>query len=274
MELAEGLRFNIQNFAIQYFEGNGPYEIAYEKTDLFKRYIEPVKDHKRYLISPERCSGLIQRFLWKVVALHIFGNFCWAGEAADAAHKLSTVLKPENQRDRLGSKDRDPEAERKFQQWSASTAALLTAAISATGSPRDREVSIDSKKEILDGIRDTIRPFRKSSSSEGFSHELSRIIGDAVAFDKEVSRQLARVEWVFGTDNNPGMAFDPRIMKLEKGQKQPAAARDVCLVIQPGMVKRGKSSGEDYGTEIVLLPMEVSVEPVVERTSDRGRDRR
>ena len=79
------------------------------------------------------------------------------------------------------------------------------------------------------------------------------------------------MEWVFDTDDS-GMAFDPRIMRLENGQKQPAVARDVCLVIKPGMVKRGKSSGEDYGTEIVLLPMEVSVEPVVERTSDRGRD--
>ncbi len=131
---------------------------------------------------------------------------------------------------------------------------------------------MDGKKPIFNGIWDTIHPFLKSSS-EGFSQELRRIIDDAVDFDKEVSRQLARVEWVFDSGNS-GMVFDPRIMKLEKGQKQQAVARDVCLVIKPGMVKRGKSSGEDYGTEVVLLPMEVSVEPVVEKTSDRGRSRR
>ncbi len=94
IELAEGLRFNIQNFAIQYFEGNGPDKIKFDETDFFKRYIEPVKDHDQFLQSPERCSSLIQRFLWKVVALHIFDNFRWAGEAGDAARKLATVLRP------------------------------------------------------------------------------------------------------------------------------------------------------------------------------------
>jgi len=92
IELAEHLRFNIQNFAIQYFEGNGPDKIKHDRTDFFKRYTEPVKNHEQYLLSPERCSSLMQRFLWKVVALHIFDNFRWAGEAADAAHKLSKVL--------------------------------------------------------------------------------------------------------------------------------------------------------------------------------------
>ncbi|KAK3373351.1 hypothetical protein B0T24DRAFT_702936 [Lasiosphaeria ovina] len=229
--LANTLRFNIQNLAFQYFGGDAPPKRSKigRQTEYFKRYLEPVKDWYPYISSRDRCHKTqLQRT---------------AGSYSRAAV--------------------DSEAQRKFQRWRASTAALFTAEVDAEDKRRDREGLSAAKRRIHDGIYSTIQPFARSGS-EGLAQELSHIIDGAIALDKEIGRQLAVVQWEFGNVDGPGtMAFDPTTMKLKPGQKPPSVNsprnRAVCLVIEPAMVKRGRVTGEDYGTETLLLPMQVSL---------------
>lgn len=84
------------------------------------------------------------------------------------------------------------------------------------------------------------------------------IVGEAITLDQELSRQVAKFSWVFESEES-----DPSDSRKKYFQ----------LPVAPGLKKRGKSSGEDFKTEISLLPVEVSYVPVVmdgERGGRRG----
>ena len=50
-------------------------------------------------------------------------------------------------------------------------------------------------------------------------------------------------------------------MELELGKMQPGDSENVMLISAPGMIKRGKSTGEEFDVENILVRMEVSLEP-------------
>jgi hypothetical protein len=118
----------------------------------------------------------------------------------------------------------------------------------------------DTKTFILEKIGKTIDPFRRSYD-EGYAHQILGILDNALALDREISRQVARVDWVFGSEEMSTM-FDSRAMELEKGETPSTTNKEVLLVVAPAMTKRGKSTGEDFKVENTLLPMEVSCKPV------------
>jgi hypothetical protein len=157
------------------------------------------------------------------------------------------------------SEERDPEAERKFQVWNATTTGLLLEANARMGPQAEKNQS-EEKEWFIAKIFETIGPFLRARGDH--VQQLGRIIDDALALDREISRQVARVEWVFPNSGTEKLMFDPETMKLEKGEKASKDNQNVLLVVAPGMKKRGKSTGDDFKDESLLIPMEVTCEPV------------
>ncbi|KAI8713424.1 hypothetical protein NCS52_01287100 [Fusarium sp. LHS14.1] len=93
-----------------------------------------------------------------------------------------------------------------------------------------------------------------AGSREDLAGELSSIISEAFVLGKEISRQIARIAWTLDLEQQ---VFDEDTMELETGDpvKEP---RVVNWVVAPGVIKRGKSTGEGFRHEEMLLKRIVS----------------
>lgn len=157
----------------------------------------------------------------------------------------------------------DPEAERKFQAWRATTTNLVMDAVNLNEGGDAHEKLEKQKLGIRDDIYEAIEPFARYVDA-GFKQEILKILEDAIVLDKEISKQVARVIWVFDRGE-----FDHSSMVLEGEEKPQIGRKEVQLVVAPGLKKRGKSTGEDFKLENMLLRTEVSCEPV-QSFSERG----
>ncbi|KAF4627522.1 hypothetical protein G7Y89_g10640 [Cudoniella acicularis] len=254
IELTTQLRYNIRSFAIQYFGGELRKKPNCKRTDYWKLFMESTTSKtiapETYLLSKIKCPSIIQAFLWRFLVSKIFDNFRWAGDASLSFWELCRFLRPKWQVDRSSDHSRNPETERKFQVWSATTTALLFDSMDTEGG------SEEYKDFLVSNIRETIDPYLRSRDSD-YPQELLRILDNAIALDKEISRQVARVEWVFpGTKEK--IMYISASMELERGEKSPKPDQEVLLTISPGLQKRGKSTGEDFKAENLLVPAEVS----------------
>lgn len=61
--------------------------------------------------------------------------------------------------------------------------------------------------------------------------------------------------------NEPG-TFRGEIMELQPGERRAFEGQKVQLVVAPGLIKRGRSTGEDSEVTNVLLNMTVSCEAI------------
>jgi hypothetical protein len=108
-------------------------------------------------------------------------------------------------------------------------------------------------------ICDVIEPFSRSRAP-GLSQELYDIFDQAINLDEEISKQVASVRWEFPVSedlSDGSLLFDEKRMTAERGQSRRTQATEVRLVVAPAMIKRGKSTGEDFGTENILVKMAV-----------------
>jgi hypothetical protein len=100
--------------------------------------------------------------------------------------------------------------------------------------------------EHVDYIVNTIRDLCRKEDEKGIKDQLSTIVTQAIRLDKEISRQTARVMWTFNV-----------FQEVETGDHA-QRPREIGLVIAPAVFKRGKSTGEDFNQETVLLEAVVS----------------
>ncbi|KAK3936892.1 hypothetical protein QBC46DRAFT_268704 [Diplogelasinospora grovesii] len=260
-DYAKTLRANIRSFSIQYFDG--PPREKLGRSDVSERakrspYLrgltETEEDLYKYLMSPDDCPSIIQAYLWTFIVKRVFDKFCWAGDLSTSLNGLCKVMRPGWQSDtKLPA---NPEAERDFQLWSATTTRLLLGSLDTSeGSETDR-VTRQARERLVTLIDSKIGPFRRNREG-GFKESLDQILTDATEFDREISRQAARVRWVF--PERTRLSFDPDIMEQQTGKPQPERDQRVSLVIAPALKKRGKSNGEGFkGPESWLLPALVS----------------
>ncbi|RYP67403.1 hypothetical protein DL770_008630 [Monosporascus sp. CRB-9-2] len=264
IDLATQLRYNIRNFAIQYFGGDIRQKVKMEKTGYLKKYMQLTtpgsNGYEVYLHSPTKCPSIVQAFLWRILVGEIFDEFRWAGNASDHVWNLCSILRPKHQSKADPGSCPNPEAERKYQMWSATTTGLILDAVNMEEGSEVCKHREEHKSAVLERIRRVIDPVLRFYD-DGYDQELLRILDDALTLDRELSRQVARVFWVFGGKETQ-IKFDSTTMELEKGEKPSEANQEVLLVVAPAMKKRGKSAGEDFKTENMLLQMEVSCEPV------------
>jgi hypothetical protein len=91
-------------------------------------------------------------------------------------------------------------------------------------------------------IMNTVCNLLGKDKERSFKNQLSAIIAEAFALDKEISRQVARVIWIFN------------VSQQEENADHPDAARSkLGLVMAPAVFKRGKSTGDGFDQETKLL---------------------
>lgn len=169
--------------------------------------------------------------------------------------------------DTLGS---DPEAKRKFQMWRASTTTLLLNSIKMGQGDGDR-IHRRFNEELDKVICESLSLFSKSKHKD-LADKVFVIVHDAINLDKMISMQLAEVSWYSDCENN-SQHFNQDLMELQRGEKQVDDTGNTWLVSAPGMIKRGKSTGEDFDVENILLKMEVFCEPrPIEHTAESHRN--
>ncbi|KAL4993917.1 hypothetical protein BDV10DRAFT_197915 [Aspergillus recurvatus] len=266
IELTTRLRYNIKNFALQYFDGElqGP-RPRFDKPKIWDKYMQTTTSEPldcEILMLSERRPSAVQAFIWRFLVGEVFDHFRWAGELGVTLRNMCLFLRPGQYQ---GSMDPIvPDEERKFQMWLASTTAMVLDAGSAPKKSKAFTDQVQTTNESLTRkMREVIDHFVVVDDS-GYPLELARIVEEAVKFDSEISRQVARVEWIFPVTATD-IPFDPEVMRLgtgETGSKEKEKPL-VRLVVCPAMRKRGKSTGDDFGSPPTLLvPMEVSCEAI------------
>ncbi|KAL2856683.1 hypothetical protein BJY01DRAFT_242727 [Aspergillus pseudoustus] len=246
------LKYSIRNFAIQYFTGiNGPRL----HRDHFDAWVSPAtlgtRAYVDYIRSPSRCSSIIQAILWRILVKRIFDQFLWAGRAGDSFCGLRFYLK-------LASRTEpnpDIEIERKFQMWSADTTSLMLQMGDFEEGTEDYHIFHNNLKSIRNEFWDLTGQFLVTRGP-GPARELRRIIDDAISLDKQIHRQAARIKWEL-LEEGP-TAYNPNEMEAEQGQERPSPNKQVLLAVAPGVKKQGKSDGQDFEKEQLLVPIEVS----------------
>ena len=139
--------------------------------------------------------------------------------------------------------------------WKANTSALLVDALKI-----DQEKGQGVSQKLQEGIKDLctqLAPLTKSKYEE-FAPQISDIINEALDLDQLFSKQVAEIYWTMGTDE-PG-TFREASMELQLGEKRIVDGQKVQLVVAPGLIKRGRSTGENYEKKSMLLKMTVSCE--------------
>ncbi|KAB8272951.1 hypothetical protein BDV30DRAFT_211266 [Aspergillus minisclerotigenes] len=259
----EHLRQEIRNFAIQHYDGdtfNGPNKGNLDPA-FWRHYMEPTTRTyapEDYLEVSEMRPMVIEAFLWRVIVGEVFNNYWWAIRIQRALSRVMNFVKK-----RSSSK---PEDIRKVQMWAASTTELVIEAHNLSQETRGFDEHPDLKKDKLaEDICDILEPYCCSHDSS-LSRQLRHVLDNAIALDRDISRQVAQVKWEFPPKDDM-VSFDPDTMKLREGEKISASSvnREVQIVICPCLRKRGKSDGKDFQTEILLMKAKVSCEAVPDR---------
>ena len=83
--------------------------------------------------------------------------------------------------------------------------------------------------------------------------EVASIIEEALNLDKLLSMHPAEIQWMrVGI-----LPFDKGCMELTIEARYAGGSQHRVLVLAPGMIKRGRCTGEEYDLETMLLKMEV-----------------
>ncbi|KAL4924495.1 uncharacterized protein BDV17DRAFT_295390 [Aspergillus undulatus] len=255
--LIQQLKYAIRDFAVQYFKGVSRSRIPEDRFDIWNSYMVPTTPgtdaYQEYIKSPSRCASIIQAMLWRLLDDRVFGKFAWAGKAGDSLCDLRFYMKHAFRHEGFP----DPELERKFQIWSAEATALVLQMCDFTEGSQEYKRVQNTRREIRDdffSLADQYLATRSNAPVQDFR----RILDTAMALDREIHRQAARINWEF-LRPDARVGFEPKLMEVEKGQQRPKPTQPVLLVVAPGVTKRGRSDGQDFqAEEQLLVPMEVS----------------
>ncbi|KAL8313083.1 hypothetical protein RB593_007344 [Gaeumannomyces tritici] len=256
------LRSTIRNFAADYF-GGPPRDMdpdQLEATEWREEIAAILPDTDwilKYIMSNEKCPSIAQALLWDALQICVFGRFIWAREMGGSFRALERSLAPDP--DIPSTSD----SIKKYYKWRAETINLIFASMTGNdGQPIPSEALESWKSDCIEYMRCLIDPFlRKSDRTDSsYVNDLNQILDQALALDKDMSVQASPVV-LFKQDVKPFLQFQQDEMELEHGETIYTAEQQVLLVVSPAMKRRGRSSGEGFDQERVLLPMTASCSP-------------
>ncbi|KAF2500103.1 hypothetical protein BU16DRAFT_578124 [Lophium mytilinum] len=256
------LRYNIQNISIQYFSERLGRASRPPKNGVlyaFMRSTTPGSDDfLEYLTHPALRPKVIEAFFWRVLVSRLFYNFKWAGRTFLSMWELYRVLEPSHHANTDWKACPNPEAEKKYHIWRSNTVALLLDSMDEKLSHKADETLPRWKARFFDQVGVMISSYRASHVRD-YREEFMRIIDEALELDKEISRQVTGIQFLFqAIDSNPD--FDCSTMEREKGVKVSGNKQKVLLVTSPAVVKRGRSTGEGFNEATLLLRSELLCE--------------
>lgn len=151
------------------------------------------------------------------------------------------------------NQDVSVQAYQRLQLWRTETTEMVLEFIASS---EDAKALLHSRKVNLS--HDICENIQQFTTSPNIWAEVMNILQRAVDIDKTLRRQAARVNWWY---SKPGSPFEPQKMSLTNGETNARENQPVLLIVAPGLVKRGKSTGADFDKEILLMPLEVSLAP-------------
>ncbi|KAI8230948.1 hypothetical protein K4K54_000368 [Colletotrichum sp. SAR 10_86] len=259
------LRLRVSNFATQYFGGTLPRETNVDRLvdsrDLkgwrqLSKFLGNRDITISYMGSDRRRPCVVQALIWDTVYWAVFGEALWAGrEMSNAFKNLSEELQ---QSAKTPGSDSDIEACRRFSLWRAETAAMAIEIINSSRAKQEscNEFFLGKIESVCNYICKHLVALTKTI--KGIHEEVFDILQEAVKLDEAMKRQAVRLEWIFPEPQKP---FDSYTMTLASGETWDADMDGVCLTTSPGLVRQGKSTGDDFGIETRLLSSEVSWSP-------------
>ena len=114
-------------------------------------------------------------------------------------------------------------------------------------------------KERAQDLCEQLAPLTKSKY-ERYKAQIFDIIKEALDLDQLFSKQVAQIYWNFGADEP--RRFNEASMELQQAEKRAVDDQEVQLVVAPGLIKRGRSTGEGYEMTSILLKTTVSCDPI------------
>jgi predicted nucleic acid-binding Zn-ribbon protein len=257
-DLITRLRYRVRDFGIQHFSEKLPKRPKFEENRVWKEYMVSTTRDESYLDfvnCSETRPSIIQAFLWRVIVHEVFCKFRWAGSASLPVQELTKDL--ESCLNDGESSPTEIDAVKKLHTWRATTVGLLLDSMD-----QQKLLQADSelqkwKCELHDEVNTNLGLLRLTDQKVS-QQDFFDIIDHAVKIDKEISRQVSRVTWNFGSEDGI-QAFDLTSMELRKGERF-SPSPEVTLVTSPGVIKQGKSTGEGFESSIYLLKTEVSCE--------------
>lgn len=252
------LRYKIRDFGIQYFSEELSKCPRFEPNRVWKDYMVSTTRDRSYLDLVE-CSetrpSVIQAFLWRVIVQEVFCKFRWAGSASSPVTKLSKDL--ESCLQGGGTAPANADTTKKLHTWRATTVNLV---LDTMGQQKRRQADNELQRwegKLYDEVYRNLR-LLKPKGQKGCQQDFLDIINEAVKIDREISKQVSRVTWTFGSEDVI-QTLDLASMELRKGEVFKPKSK-VTLVTSPGVIKQGKSTGEGFESNFDLLKMEVSCE--------------
>jgi hypothetical protein len=98
IELTTRLRYNIKNFALQYFDGElkGP-RPRFDRPKIWDKYMQTITPEPldcETLMLSERRPSAVQAFIWRFLVGDVFDHFRWAGELGVVLRRMCHELRP------------------------------------------------------------------------------------------------------------------------------------------------------------------------------------
>lgn len=279
IQIVENLRVKIWNFTLNHFGGpvtRGQREIPDSLLSHYaKRILRSDKNLEFYLENPDWRPMIIEAFLWWLMVAEVFNKFWWAGDAGRSIRKIYEAMKqsemlaplpsfllirPTGHRLTffwpLGSSSSASDIQT-FQTWSAATTKLIHESQKRDGLAWSDSRTKGKLGHLVNDIYESIEPYY-TTTHDGLTKAIRDILNQAIALDESLSEQLAQFQWEF-----PGPQaghFDADRMQLADGEV--AAYLDgpmqISIFICPGIIRRGRSSGEEFGKDQLLIPIKVS----------------
>ncbi|KAI0865569.1 hypothetical protein F4860DRAFT_509458 [Xylaria cubensis] len=252
------LRYNIRNFASQHFEGKAPPGSTNITTGNLTTYMLETTENDLYLdylMSPSQGPYVVQSFLWRLLVGEIFEKFCWAPRLRKAMTAVYETLRPRYEDEHNRGASITSSAEQKFQNWKATTSALILESLPEGEASGDM---IDDVGEFIEGfiteVLSILQPFTRSRD-ERILEDLRSIFETAICLDRDLCRQAGSVYWVF-LPSQYRVTFNPEEMEMERASR---SGQYVKLVTAPALVKRGKTTGKNATANYMLLKMAVTL---------------
>ncbi|KAK0512136.1 hypothetical protein JMJ35_005264 [Cladonia borealis] len=260
-EKARQIQYNVRNFAYQHFGGElNTGNSVQNSVQISRLYLQkclqiPPDFVEACIKSPVKCPMLVGACVWDFLLKDIFEKYWWAGTKVHRGMvDLTEILSKPCRSDDLAEWS---EAKRKYQMWKANTSTLLVNALKL-----DREEGQDMSGTLKERAQDLcaqLAPLTKSKYRR-FTAQIFDIIREALDLDQLLSKQVADIFWTVGADGPK--SFNEASMELQQAEKRAVDGQQVQLVVAPGLIKKGRSTGEDYEMTNILLRITVSCEPI------------
>lgn len=269
---ADQLRGDIRNMTLCHLEGTDELKISDSTYALFSQRLQlPEPLLKDYLQSSSTRAEVVQAFMWETLRVDIFSRFRWIPQQPSEAMKTMSIFLGEYHTARprysqveqlthtrlepFQTPDIDivPDAKRKFHTWRATTTNIM---MEILGLDREQVLKDASKlcqeqaSLITNDLSDLLQPSCRGTVED----LLIDIFDQSLILSEMIDTQLASITWSDTKRKHKAGQSDPHMMDFQYEKSHPSH-EPRRLVIAPGLVRRGKSSGDSFDVEEVeILP--------------------